>query len=156
MARFAVGVLFGVVVGVVAGAAAGLHADEVDAEVQAAASEAHVDPVALQGAVNTVGVDPYVYLRGTGELPPLEPASVASVSRVDCIVRAESRGNPGAINPRSGAAGLGQFLPSTWRSTPQGKAGASPFNASANRAAIGWMLAAGRAREFVAVSAGLC
>jgi hypothetical protein len=152
MARFAVGVVFGVVVGVVAGAAAGLHADEASAEVLDAAAAAHVDPVQLQGAVNSTGADPFDYLRGTGELPPLptEPRPVPLSPRVACIVAHESQGNASARN-RSGAAGLGQFLPGTWASTPQGRAGLSVYNPDANRAAITWMIAAGRAREFDAV-----
>src|SRR5215469_2619618 len=31
-----------------------------------------------------------------------------------CVIQAESGGNPGAVNPSSGAGGLYQFLPSTW------------------------------------------
>ena len=31
-----------------------------------------------------------------------------------CVIRGESGGNPGADNPRSSAAGLWQFLRSTW------------------------------------------
>ena len=31
-----------------------------------------------------------------------------------CVIRAESGGNPRAVNPSSGAGGLYQFLPSTW------------------------------------------
>ncbi len=45
------------------------------------------------------------------------------------IARCESGLNPGAYNP-SGASGLFQILPSTWRGTSE--AGASPFNAQAN------------------------
>jgi hypothetical protein len=141
-------------------AVASTHADDVSAEVLSAAAAAHVDPVDLAGAVNSTGVDPYSYLRGTGELPPL-PAGRTSVAstvsgRVACIIQYESRGDAHAVNPRSGAAGLGQFLASTWRSTPQGRAGLSVFNADANRAAVQYMLDAGRAREFAVVAAGLC
>jgi hypothetical protein len=149
MARFAVGLVFGVVVGVVAGAAAGLHADEASAEVLEAAAAAHVDPVDLAGAVNTTGMDPFVYLRQVHELPDL-PAPAPVNPRMECIIRVESRGDPNARN-RSGASGLGQFLPGTWASTPQGRAGLSVFNPAANRAAIQYMLDAGRAREFDAV-----
>jgi hypothetical protein len=35
---------------------------------------------------------------------------------VGCIISRESGGNPRAVNPYSGAGGLFQFLPSTWRS----------------------------------------
>jgi soluble lytic murein transglycosylase-like protein len=138
------------------------HADDVQAEVLAAASAAHVSPVDLAGAVATTGLDPYTYLRSTGELPtehtlppstPNSPAASTSgvfSSRVACIIAHESEGNPNAHN-RSGASGLGQFLPGTWSSTPQGKAGMSVYNPAANTAAITWMIANGRAREFDAV-----
>lgn len=154
-----VGFTAGVIVTTIAGAAVGLHADEASAEILEAAAAANVDPVNLQGAVNSTGLDPFVYLRGVGELPPQPatppPAPVAS-GRVDCIVHYESQDDARAVNPRSGAAGLGQFTLSTWRSTPQGRAGLSVFDPSANRAAVGWMLSAGRSREFAVVTAGLC
>jgi hypothetical protein len=51
----------------------------------------------------------------------------------------ESRYDPLAYNRRSGAAGLYQFLPSTWRATPQGRAGLSPFDPYANAAAAAWL-----------------
>jgi LysM repeat protein len=46
------------------------------------------------------------------------------------VARCESGLNPNATNAASGAAGLFQFLPSTWRTTSQ--AGQSPYNAYAN------------------------
>jgi hypothetical protein len=149
---FVAGALFGAVVATLAGAALGLHAEEVSAEVLSAAAEAHVSPVDLAGAVNSTGLDPYSYLRGTGELPPADRGVATSPvsGRVACIIRVESRGDPNARN-RSGAGGLGQFLPGTWASTPQGKAGLSVFNPAANTAAIQWMIDNGRAREFDAV-----
>ena len=162
MARFAAGLLAGMVIATVAGAAVGSHADDVQAEVLSAAVAAGVRPQDLQGAINSVGVDPYTYLRSTGELPPLpkEPAASASPPainmRVMCIIRYESENNPRAVNPQSGAAGLGQFTASTWRTTPQGRAGLSVFDAVANRAAVAYMLQAGRSREFSVVTAGLC
>jgi len=148
---FAGGLICGLVLGtaIVIG-----HADDVAAEVAQAANLAHVDPQDLAGAVNTTGLDPFTYLRTTGELAPVRPppASQPAVSsRVACIIAVESRGNPNARNP-SGAAGLGQFLSSTWASTPQGRAGLSVYNPDANRAAIQWMLDHGRAREFDAVT----
>ena len=47
--------------------------------------------------------------------------------------------NPLAYNRRSGASGLYQFLPSTWRSTPQAKAGLSVFDPYANAAGAAWL-----------------
>jgi hypothetical protein len=150
------GVVAGIVITTLAGAALGLRAQDPSTDVQEAAAQAGVDAQDLLGAVNTTGVDPYVYLRGVGELPPLKPPAATSNPRVECIIAHESRGNPGAVNPRSGASGLGQFLRGTWLSTPQGRAGLSVFDPVANRAAVVYMLAVGRAREFVAVSAGYC
>ncbi len=46
------------------------------------------------------------------------------------VARCESGFNPGATNAYSGAAGVFQFLPSTWAGTSQ--AGQSPYNAYAN------------------------
>lgn len=103
-----------------------------------------------------------------GELPQfhdgvttytLEPAqAIASVPTsasagverlVECVIRRESGGNPGAVNRSSGASGLGQFLPSTWRTTPY--AGYSIFDPVANRNAVRWMIQQGRGREFVTI-----
>ena len=49
---------------------------------------------------------------------PPAPAQASSYSGgggyQSCVIAAESGGNPGAVNPVSGAGGLYQFLPSTW------------------------------------------
>jgi soluble lytic murein transglycosylase-like protein len=125
-----------------------------DEETAVLAASVGVDPVALQGAVNSTGSSPVAYLASEGLLDPpathAPPAPSAS-SRVACIIRVESRGDAHAVNPRSGAAGLGQFLSSTWKTTPQGRAGLSVYDPAANTAAINWMIAVGRAREFDAV-----
>lgn len=65
-------------------------------------------------------------------------------SRVDQalhIVWCESRGDPNAYNPFSGASGLFQFIPSTWATTAPaaGYAGASPFDPTANVASAAWL-----------------
>lgn len=157
MARLLIGAAFGVVVGVVGGAALGLHAQDPQTDLDTAAHAAHVNPTDLKGAMLSTGIDdPYVYLQGVGELPsptsskPPPPLAPAASARRTCIVRVESHGDPKAHNP-SGASGLGQFLPGTWASTPQGRAGLSVYDPVANLAAIDYMLAAGRAREFDAV-----
>lgn len=43
--------------------------------------------------------------------------SAEEASFFSCVIYRESRGNAGAVNGSSGAAGLYQFLPSTWNST---------------------------------------
>ena len=162
MARpFVAGFMLGAAVMLVTSAALGLHAQDVHAEVLEAAAAAHVDPVKLQGALNSLEVargdkvDPYAYLQGTGELPsqnlPSQSYTSQSSARVNCIIHYESRGDAHAVNPRSGARGLAQFLPGTWRTTPQGRAGLSVFDPVANRAAAAWMLSVGRASAFDAV-----
>lgn len=131
-----------------------------DDEVVSAAAEAGVNEQDLRGAMSSTGMDAHTYLVAVGELKAAAAAVTPPVnvmsSRVDCIIRHESENNPYAKNPRSGAAGLGQFLSGTWQSTPQGKAGLSVYDASANRAAVAWMISAGRAREFDVVRLGLC
>ena len=124
-----------------------------DPDTEAVAAEANVDLVDLLGAMSSTGLEARHYLRLTGELAPPRPvvSAPAYSSRVECIIRHESQGNPRAVNPRSGASGLGQFLPSTWRTTPQGKAGLSVFDPAANRAAVAWMLSVGRGREFAVI-----
>jgi hypothetical protein len=133
---------------------------DIPTETLEAASEANVDAVELQGALLSVGEpDPRRYLRHSGELPWPVPSGAAVGAGysprlhalADCIIWRESRGNPSAVNPRSGASGLGQFLRSTWATTPQGKAGYSVFNAAANREAVLYMLSVGRGREFVTI-----
>jgi len=121
-----------------------------------AAEIAGVDETDLRGAMNSVGSEnPYAYLRSVGELEnppptpvPSKPVVVASSPLAECIIRHESGGNPLAVNPRSKASGLGQFLPSTWSTTPAGRAGASVFDPVANRNMVNWMLSVGRAGEF--------
>jgi hypothetical protein len=131
MARNLALVAFGICVGVLGGAALGLHAaDEGDGIAQAEEAEEAAEVVEEVAA-------PAPYTR----LDAL----------VDCVIWRESRGNPNAVNPRSGASGLGQFLASTWRTTPQGRAGYSVFDPIANRAAVRWMIEVGRGREFVTI-----
>jgi hypothetical protein len=58
------------------------------------------------------------------------------------VMDCESRGNPLALNPVSGAAGLFQFIPNTWEwaSENAGFAGVSPFEPEANIAAAAWLV----------------
>lgn len=63
------------------------------------------------------------------------------VNEALAILDCESNGNPEALNPYSGAAGLFQFLPATWNqaSAGAGFGGASAFDAEANVAAAAWL-----------------
>jgi hypothetical protein len=60
-----------------------------------------------------------------------------------CVAGAESGFDPAAVNPATGAAGVFQFLPSTWDSLSglAGWATASVFDARANVAVAAWTVA---------------
>jgi hypothetical protein len=153
MARFVAGAVFGLVVGVVGAAAGGLHAQDLDSvhlDAIEAANEAGVPLIDLLGAVATTRLSPRAYLHMTGELsqPSAPPARDGLDTLVDCLAWQESRGFAGAYNRGSGASGLLQFIPGTWMTTPQGKAGLSVFDPVAARAAAKWMIGQGRLREW--------
>ena len=63
------------------------------------------------------------------------------------VARCESGLNPAAYNARSGASGLFQFMPGTWRTTPF--ASYSIFDAWASANAAAWMWSVGRRGEWV-------
>lgn len=44
-----------------------------------------------------------------------QTVAAASAGFRACVIARESGGNPRAVNPSSGAGGLYQFLPSSWR-----------------------------------------
>jgi hypothetical protein len=145
MARFAVGAVLSLMVG--AFYAPDAQASPEDDDAIAAAQEAGVDLEDLRGAVNTVGIPARQYLISVGELAA--PIAPYLERLLNCLSWHESRGYPGAYNRYSGASGEFQFLPSTWRTTPQGRAGLSPFDPVAARAATIWMIGQGRLREWV-------
>ncbi|PYN10307.1 MAG: transglycosylase, partial [Candidatus Rokuibacteriota bacterium] len=62
----------------------------------------------------------------------------------------ESRYNPYAVNARSGAAGLFQFMPATWaaNSVRAGYGGASVFDAVANANTAAYMFRNGQAAQW--------
>jgi hypothetical protein len=57
-----------------------------------------------------------------------------------CVAEAESNFDPSAVNPSTGAAGVFQFLPSTWATLSElaGRDGDSVFDARANVAVAAW------------------
>ncbi len=81
-------------------------------------------------AASAHALDPREYLYQ--QAPDLAP-------RLDCIISGESGWEPWQQNARSRAAGLAQFVPSTWAATPEGKQGLSPFEPLANIDAAIWL-----------------
>jgi hypothetical protein len=94
------------------------------------ATEAVPDPTPDDVAASAQWLSPREYLYH--QAPDL-------ASRLDCIIAGESGWDPGQQNPRSHAAGLAQFLPTTWASTPEGRQGLSPFEPIANIDAAIWL-----------------
>jgi hypothetical protein len=62
------------------------------------------------------------------------------------VARCESVLDPRAVNATSGASGLFQFMPGTWKSTPF--AGEDIFDPEANANAAAWMWSVGRRNEW--------
>jgi soluble lytic murein transglycosylase-like protein len=60
-----------------------------------------------------------------------------------CVAERESNFDALAVNPTTGAAGVFQFLPSTWESLSElaGRGGASVFDARSNVAVAAWTVA---------------
>ena len=86
--------------------------------------------VFVKVAASAESLDPRDYLYA--QSPELAP-------RLDCIIGGESGWDPSQQNRYSRAAGLAQFLPSTWATTPQGQQGMSPFDPLANIDAAIWL-----------------
>jgi hypothetical protein len=68
-----------------------------------------------------------------------------SARTMRAIAWCESRFDPNATNPRSGAAGVFQWLPSSWAwaSPRAGWAGYSPYHAEANINVAAWAMRRG-------------
>lgn len=84
------------------------------------------------------------------------------VERALCIMSYESGGNPSAANPSSSAAGLFQFLKSTWDDmVPVEVSGGSyssgqVFDAEANIRSAAWLMAAAGWSQWSPWNRGLC
>ena len=85
-----------------------------------------------QASTSPVGEPSLEQVRASGGPPDPRDYLYASAPdlapRLDCIIARESGWDPSSRNPRSSAAGLAQFMPSTWATTPQGQLGLSPFD----------------------------
>lgn len=137
-----------------------------DEETVVLAASVGVDPVALQGAVNSTGVAPAAYLASEGLLdppathaqpsrPPSAPSSPAAPtsgvsSRVECIIAKESQGRNIANARGSGAAGVAQYMPSTFaaHAAEMGHPEWSPWNPAQARAVAAHDLALGRRAQW--------
>lgn len=107
-------------------------------------------------------VSPVAEVRRVGTKPAPAPADIESVIRAAAaawgadpsqllrVAWCESRDNPYAVNARSGAAGLFQFMPATWaaNSVRAGYGGASVFDAVANANVAAYMFSHGQAAQW--------
>lgn len=85
----------------------------------------------------------------------------SEVNRALCIMGYESGGNPDAKNPTSTAAGLFQFLRSTWDNVPSAVTGGSydsgrPYDAEANVRSAAWLQDRYGWTQWSPYSRGLC
>jgi len=107
-------------------------------------------------------VSPVNEVRRVGTKPAPAPADIEQVilsaaaawgadpNQLLRVAWCESRYNPYALNARSGAAGLFQFMPATWaaNSVRAGYAGASVFDAVANANTAAYMFRNGQAAQW--------
>jgi hypothetical protein len=107
-------------------------------------------------------VTPVAEVRRVGTKPPPVPGDIeamiraaagawgADASQLLRVAWCESRYNPSAINARSGASGLFQFMPATWaaNSVRAGYAGASVFDPAASANVAAYMFARGQAAQW--------
>ncbi len=111
---------------------------------------------------SAVVVTPVAEVRRVGTKPAPAPSDIEAVIRSaaaawgadpDQLLRVawcESRYNPYAVNARSGAAGLFQFMPATWaaNSVRAGYGGASVFDTVANANTAAYMFRNGQAAQW--------
>jgi len=116
--------------------------------VAAPSAEAAPEPTVEPEAAPEPPASPYEYLYAVHPL--------ALARRLDCVISHESHWTPSAVNPRSGASGLAQFLRSTWATTPQGRAGLSVFDPIANIDGAAWLAEHVGFRQWTVVQIGLC
>lgn len=98
-------------------------------------------------AASAEALDPRDYLYT--QAPDLAP-------QLDCIIAGESGWDPSQVNSRTHAAGLAQFLPSTWATTPQAAEGLSPFEPQANIDAAIWLARTKGWRQWQVYLQGRC
>jgi hypothetical protein len=137
-----------------------------DEETTLLAASVGLDPVELQGAVNTTGASAVAYLAHEGlldppathagpSLPPSAPSSPAAPTsgvspRVACIEQAESQGRNIANARGSGAGGVLQYMPSTFaaHAREMGHPEYSLWNPAQARAVAAHDLALGRRSQW--------
>ena len=107
-------------------------------------------------------VTPVAEVRRVGTKPAPAPGDIESIIRAAAaswgadanqllrVAWCESHYNPSAVNARSGAAGLFQFMPATWaaNSMRAGYAGASVFDPVASANVAAYMFAHGQASQW--------
>jgi transglycosylase-like protein with SLT domain len=107
------------------------------------ASEPTMEDIAA--SVRTLDPREYLYQQA----PDIAP-------RMDCIINGESGWDPAQQNRRTRAAGLAQFLPSTWATTPEGQRGLSPFDPLSNIDAAIWLARTTGWTQWQVYTEGLC
>ena len=127
---------------------------DIDALVRALAAEDRFDPVltpplapaipTASGSKLSLGVNAPLepVLRSAAERTGLPPAALASIIDAESAKTSDGRWNNLSRNPRSSAAGIGQFLSGTWQNMAD-RAGTWLHSAAEQR---GWLGPGGRVR----------
>jgi hypothetical protein len=128
---------------------------QVASETYQTATDNNVDPVDLQGAVNTTGLDALEYLWATGEVDRPQPVVVVAVAPVSSVwTRLKGCESPGLgwnANTGNGFEGGIQFLNSTWHANGGGRYAQHAYQASADQQiAVGATLLARSGGRFTA------
>ena len=116
----------------------------------------------LTNGIDTMPVESEPIADEAPEAEPLTPYAYLYATyprlarRMDCIYTRESGWDTWAVNRRSGAAGIAQFLLSTWLSTPQGRAGHSRHDPIASIDASVWLATNVGWSQWQVVTRGLC
>lgn len=111
------------------------------------ATVAEPAPVDIDVEAPTKPLSPYGYLYA--EYPLI-------AKRMDCVIARESKWDAAAVNPRSGATGLAQFLRSTWLTTPPGRAGLSRLDPYASIDGAAWLARNSGWSQWTVVLNGYC
>jgi hypothetical protein len=113
-----------------------------------------------QASTSPVGEPSLEQVRASGGPPDPRDYLYASAPdlapRLDCIIASESGWDPSSRNPRSSAAGLAQFMPATWATTPQGQLGLSPFDPLPSIDAAIWLAKTKGWTQWQVYTAGAC
>jgi hypothetical protein len=130
---------------VVALLSAGLALASTATQAWASTRSGPVRPTGAAGSLTPMRIVPPPGYRWVGKIIKkdfLDPLGRKNYQMAMCVAQRESNFDPKAYNPKSGASGVFQFIPTSWDyySKQAGYGGKSPFNAYANVGTAAWVV----------------